>query len=227
MDKLNRVLYPASTATQGDGCVYGARVRVFSLRRREPDAHLTRFQAGRYKAWLRLRATLRGSGARKEDRWNAFRGSLPAIQDLIRQEPVGPPKGIIKNGVLGGRPGPWAVWETTFKLRDGSPEAKYLEEVESTDTPEKAYDYWTKTILRQTMLVEFKREPAILCLNGKLLSSLEVAHYVWAIVGGMQTVCINCGKTFLCNRKDNQYCSERCKWAKRKANQRAKKSRTL
>ena len=209
---MRAVLY--LTAGKSDARVYGLPVRVFRLSGRHPDPRLSRLQAERYLNWLRLRATLRGSGARKEDRLKAFQLSLPVFNDWMNYEPPLP------DAIPGIRRGPPEL-EDRLQL-----------EMDQTTTPEDAYSYWTKIVLRQTALAEWKGEPAVLCFEHRRLlrapqppiSALEVAHYAWAVVGGAQAVCLKCGETFLRQRKDNQYCSSRCKFAKRKANQRARRA---
>jgi hypothetical protein len=209
---VRAVLYV--TAGKSDERIYGLPVCVFRLSGRQPDPHLSRLQAERYLSWLRLRDTLRGSGARKEDRLKAFQLSLPVFNDWMNYEP------LLPDAIPGIRRGPPEL------------EKRLQMEINRTATPENAYSYWTNIVLRLTALTEWKCEPAVLCFGHRRsvgapqapISSLEVAHYAWAIVGGAQAVCLKCGETFLRRRKDNQYCSSRCKFAKRKANQRARQA---
>jgi hypothetical protein len=192
-------------------------VNVFRLQGRKPDKRLSSVEAARYTAWLNLRVALRGSGARQDDRQEALsrlrltlRDLLPEIQKELSREPTGPPKMIIRNGVLEAKPGPWAVWEIPFNQET-------IKESRGTLTPQSAYDYWTKKMMGRTHVVEWRGGSAVLC------NDIEVAHYALAVLGGKQGACLQCHRLFLKAREDAQYCSSKCKWAKQKFNQRHKR----
>jgi hypothetical protein len=158
-----------------------------------------------------------------------LRGILPSALKLGEQEPVGPPKVILKGGVIGAKPGPWAVWETSFRLGDGSPESRSCEELNRTDTPKKAYEYWSTLMLRNTAFGEWKGHPVIVCLprskDGYEFSALEVAHYIAAILENRPAWCLRCGTMFVPKRSDAEYCSDTCRWADQKAKQRRKQKK--
>jgi hypothetical protein len=199
--------------------VYGIPCREFKPRQK-PE--LLPEQRERFHAWLQLRGALRGASATAEDRAQALRRYIPILQatakSLSEEEPTGPPVAIFPRGVVGGK-GPWAAWETSFRLGDGSLTDRWLKEYSRVDTAQKAHDYLASLMLRDTMLAELKRSPAILCLNS------ESAHYAGQVLGDEHGICRNktCLKLFLHRRKDDQYCSDRCRWAARQRDYRAKK----
>src|SRR5262249_50182965 len=198
-------------------------VRKFN-RGSEPDPKLSKIQRERFLAWLRLHSILNGTAATIDDTRTAWGEAWIAWRDLL---PAGAELADVMNiRKLPELIGQMADRQPRRKIR--VPADKFIkrlsEENWSTEARERAYEYLTATILRLTRLVQWHGALAILCKPDEVHTALEVAHYASALLGESKIkTCIWCNKTFVpAKRSHAQFCSQRCGWAKRKANQRAK-----
>ena len=235
MRKGLSILVP-STEKEGSGHLpyLGIKlpIREFRYRGKRPVG-LSGESEDRFLAWLRLRTALNGSSAGLEDKRLALQKLLPAIKKYrdahraaINQDPG-------KAGNVRAQPKRFGEFRGTVTigpnfalvpLEEDDPHALLQNAViqdTATKTPQQAYEFWTQKILGLTAVVEWRGRPALLCRWDKHITALEVAHYAAVVLGEGPLMCLRCQKVFT-GRSDAQVCSDRCKWAWNKANQRRK-----